>query len=172
MIKRARKSPCRCFIASRQVIPMVIVIHIVPGALYFFLFTMMWTLWGPGSRLLFWLGRLPTVQACRLFACPATRRPVHIKPWQKLVNQHHNAHHCNPSTVCRGFGPHAAHGRRGRFNCRAVPAAALASILMHNGPAPPMLVLPLCFQTNHYKYLSGLCLCMCFPGTFPLLYLL
>ena len=105
MIKRARKSPCRCFIASRQVIPMVIVIHIVPGALYFFLFTMMWTLWGPGSRLLFWLGRLPTVQACRLFACPATRRPVHIKPWQKLVNQHHNAHHCNPSTVCRGFGP-------------------------------------------------------------------
>lgn len=65
----------------------------------------MWTLWGPGSRLLFWLGRLPTAQACRLFACPATRRPVHIKPWQKLVNQHHNAHHCNPSTVCRGFGP-------------------------------------------------------------------
>ena len=104
LIKRARKSPCRCFIASRQVIPMVIIIHIVPGALYFFLFTMMWTLWGPGSRLLFWLGRLPTVQACRLFACPATRRPVHIKSWQKLVNQHHNAHHCNPSTVCRGVG--------------------------------------------------------------------
>ena len=70
-----------------------------------FLFTMMWTLWGPGSRPLFWLGRLPTAQACRLFACPATRRPVHIKPWQKLVNQYHNAHHCNPSTVYRGFGP-------------------------------------------------------------------
>ena len=167
MIKRAQKSPCRCFIASRQVIPMVIVIHIVPGALYFFLFTMMWTLWGPGSRLLFWLGRLPTVQACRLFACPATRRPgrnLSTNTTMPTIATH--------QLFVGASDPHAAHGRRGRFNCRAVPAAALASILMHNGPAPPMLVLPLCFQTNHYKYLSGLCLCMCFPGTFPLLYLL
>lgn len=33
------------------------------------------------------------------------RRPVHLKPWQKLVKQYRNAHHCNPSAVYRGFGP-------------------------------------------------------------------
>lgn len=151
---------------------MVIIIHIVPGALYFFLFTMMWTLWGPGSRLLFWLGRLPTVQACRLFACPATRRRFTLNPGRNLSTNTTMPTIATRQLFVGASDPHAAHGRRGRFNCRAVPAAALASILMHNGPAPPMLVLPLCFQTNHCKYLSGLCLCMCFPGTFPLLYLL
>ncbi|AFB75523.1 hypothetical protein 1013_scaffold47_00051 [Bacteriophage sp.] len=43
---------------------------------------------------------------------------------------------------------------------------------MHNGPVQPISLLPLRFQTNHYKCLFGLCLCMCFLGTLPLLLLL
>lgn len=174
--KRARKYPCRLFpyvFASRQVISMVI-----PNAfhnslycarcvlLFFFVFCNDIGIVGSGF-LVFLLNRAVTHRpGVPPFARPAARRPVHIKPWQKLVNQYHNAHHCNPSTVLGASDPRAAHGQRGRFNCRAAFAAALA--VMHNGIVQPILVLPLCCRTNHCKCLFGVYLYRYFPGTLPL----
>ena len=131
----------------------------------------MWTLWGPGSRLLFWLGRLPPSRRAVCLPVLLHAARFTLNPGRNLSTNTTIPTIATRQLFIGASDPHAAHGQRGRFNCRAVPAAALAFILMHNGPAPPMLVLPLCFQTNRYKYLSGLCLCMCFPGTFPLLYL-
>ena len=51
------------------------------------------------------LGNSPPPRRAAILPLLPARRLVHIKPRLKLVNQYHNAHRCNPSTVYRGFGP-------------------------------------------------------------------
>lgn len=56
------------------------------------------------------------------------RRPVRIKPWQKPVTQYRNAHHRNPSTVHRGFGPSRRPGG--------------VAVLVAGGLLPPLVLFP------------------------------